>query len=105
MSNPPTLYVFSALSSVYWLTPRIVGLSRQRTADEPPPPPPKDDYMDMSGLEAQKTITNGHTNGHAIGMQPLDTQRTFTNGQLFTADELANALSVSTLKPSKRERS
>ena len=62
----------------------------------------------MSGLKLQRTVTNGYAKGKYggyAGLQPLDTQRTFTNGQLFTADELASAMSQSTLKASTRERS
>ncbi len=54
---------------------------------------------EMTGLETQNTATNGNTYG-------LDTQRTLTNGtngRLFTADELATALTQSTLEPSRRE--
>lgn len=51
----------------------------------------------MNGLGAQKTVTNGDTYG-------LSTQKTLTNGQFFTEDELANALSQSTIKASRRDR-
>ena len=88
---------------------RTVGLSRQHTADKPPTPPPKDNFLDTSGLAPPNTITNdppnGYMNGHVTGTQSLNTMRTFTNGQLFTADELANAMSQSTLTPSRKERS
>lgn len=53
---------------------------------------------EMTGLETQKTITNGDTYG-------LDTQKTITNGsngRLFTADELATALTQSTLESPRR---
>ncbi|KAL9640607.1 MAG: hypothetical protein Q9164_000163 [Protoblastenia rupestris] len=84
-----------------------VGLTRQSTASpKPPPPPPKDDVFQMNGLRRQKTIKNGYMDSDQDGykgLQPLDTQRTITNGQLFTADELASAMSQSTLKASTRE--
>lgn len=72
-----------------------VGLSRQHTAENRRPRP-NDDNTDMAGLDFSKTVTNGDVYG-------LDTQRTFTNGRLFTEDELANAMSQSTLKPSRRQ--
>lgn len=81
-----------------------VGLSRQHTAENRPARGAlHNEDAEMSGLETQKTATNGHANG-GDRLEPLDTQRTITNGQLFSADELANAMSQSSLKPSRRER-
>lgn len=73
-----------------------VGLSRIHTAEHR-----KAGHADprMIGLEKQKTVTDSDTHG-------LDTQKTITNGangQLFTEEELATALTQSTLKPSRRE--
>ena len=86
------------------LTHIPVGLSRQHTAEGKPPTGTfNHEDVEMSGLETQKTATNGHANG-GDQLDPLDTQRTITNGQLFSADELANAMSQSTLRPSRRER-
>ncbi len=73
-----------------------MGLSRIHTAENRRPCGVD---TTMTGLESQRTITNGDTYG-------LDTQRTITNGtngRLFTADELATALTQSTLEPSRRE--
>ncbi|KAM0798878.1 hypothetical protein BDR22DRAFT_890996 [Usnea florida] len=72
-----------------------VGLSRQHTAENRRPRP-YDENTDMAGLDFSKTVTNGDVYG-------LDTQKTFTNGRLFTEDELANAMTQSTLKPSRRQ--
>ena len=52
--------------------------------------------MAMAGLEFSKTVTNGDVYG-------LDTQKTVTNGRLFTEDELTEAMTQSTLKPSRRQ--
>ena len=73
----------------------VVGLSRQHTAENRKPRT-NDNATDMAGLEFSKTVTNGDVFG-------LDTQKTITNGRLFTEDELANAMSQSTLKPSRRQ--
>ena len=81
-----------------------VGLSRQHTAEAKPSRGAfNHEDVEMSGLETQKTATNGHAHG-GDRLEPLDNQRTITNGQLFSADELANAMSQSTLKASRRER-
>ena len=73
----------------------IVGLSRQHTAEDRRPRT-DDNTTDMSGLELSKTATNGDIYG-------LGTQKTITNGRLFTEDELAEAMTQSTLKPSRRQ--
>ena len=52
--------------------------------------------MGMAGLDISKTATNSDAYG-------LDTQMTITNGRLFTEDELAEAMTQSTLKPSRRQ--
>ncbi|KAL9127512.1 MAG: hypothetical protein Q9217_003622 [Psora testacea] len=88
-------------------SPMGIGLLKPQTVElRPPPPPPKDSYTERDGPGMQKSVTSrdidGGQGGHS-GLQSLDTQRTITNGQLFTADELANAMSQSTLKPSRRE--
>lgn len=72
----------------------VVGLSRQHTAENRRPT--DDNSTHMAGLEFSKTITNGDFYG-------LDTQNTLTNGRLFTEDELAKAMTQSTLKPSRRQ--
>jgi hypothetical protein len=67
--------------------------------------------MNIAGLETQKTITNGDH----LGLDPqktitekdpydLDAQKTVTSGRPFTEEELASAMSQSTLKGSRRER-
>ena len=70
-----------------------VGLSRQHTAENRRP---RTKDTDTSALHAQQTVTNGDPYG-------LDPQKTITNGRLFTEEELANAMSQSTLKASRRE--
>lgn len=72
----------------------IVGLSRQHTAEDRRPRI-DDTTTDMAGLEFSKTVTNGDIYG-------LGTQETLTSGRLFTEDELAEAMTQSTLKPSIR---
>jgi len=49
------------------------------------------------------TVMQG-TNGVNGGMEELENQTTVTNGRPFTEEELATALTQSTLRPSKRER-
>ena len=68
-----------------------VGLSRQHTAENRRP---RTKDTDRSALNGQKTVTNGDPYG-------LDPQRTITNERLFTEEELANAMSQSTLKASR----
>ncbi len=78
------------------LTVSQVGLSRIHTAENRRP---RGADAEMTGLETRKTVTDGDPYG-------LDTQRTITNGtngRLFTADELASAMTQSTLKASRRE--
>lgn len=73
----------------------VVGLSRQHTAENPRPR--IDGHTtDMAGLDFSKTVTNGDVYG-------LETRKTITNGRLFTEDELAKAMTQSTLKPSRRQ--
>ena len=72
-----------------------VGLSRQHTAENRRP---RTKDTDTSALHTQHTVTNGDPYG-------LDPQKTITNGRLFTEEELSNAMSQSTLKASRRERS
>ena len=74
----------------------VVGLSRQHTAEDRRPRTDDDSTTDMAGLEFSKTATNGDIYG-------LGTQKTITNGPLFTEDELAEAMTQSTLKPSRRQ--
>ena len=74
----------------------VVGLSRQHTAEDRKPRAADDGTTDMAGLEFSKTATNGDIYG-------LGTQKTITNGPLFTEDELAEAMTQSTLKPSRRQ--
>ena len=82
----------------------LVGISRQQTReDRPPAPPPKDDEPFMNGLELQKTMTQGQMNG-GTRLQPLNNHETVTDGRLFTEDELAQAMSQSSLKATKRGR-
>ena len=76
------------------LTLVVVGLSRQHTAENRRPRT-DDNTTDMAVLEVSKTFTNGDVYG-------LDKQKTITNGPLFTEDELAKAMTQSTLKPSRR---
>ena len=71
----------------------IVGLSRQHTAENRRPRTDVD-ATDMAGLEFSKTVTNGDVYG-------FDTQNTITNGRLFTEDELAKAMTQSSLKASR----
>ncbi len=55
---------------------------------------------EMNGLEKDHSAMNGDT-------YDLDKQKTITNGldgQFFTEDELATAMTQSTLKPSRKER-
>ena len=75
--------------------PRAVGLSRPHTAETRRP---KTRDKDKTSMEAQKPLVNGDPYG-------LDPQKTITNGRLFTEDELAVAMSQSTLNASRRERS
>lgn len=70
-----------------------VGLSRQHTAENRRP---RTRETHASALHTQQTVTNGDPYG-------LDPQKTITNGRLFTEEELANAMSQSTLKTSRRE--
>ena len=57
----------------------------------------------MEGLATQKTATNG--NGFLSGFaDELENQKTATDGGLFTEEELAQALTASTLRPRRRER-
>ena len=90
-----------------WLC--AVGLSRQHTAENRRP---RTKDKDMAGPDTQKTVTNRDP----YGLDPqkpitnrdlydLDPQKTITNGRLFTEEELASAMSQSTLKASRRERS
>ena len=79
----------------------VVGLSRRNTAENRRPggprAPPEDE---IHGLMTQEPVLNGDTYG-------LDRQKTVTNGtngRLFTEDELASAMTQSTLKPSLGER-
>ena len=85
-----------------------MGLLTQQTAEEqPPPPPPKDDHTQGNGLNMKENFANGYAKGDHRGyadLQSLDMQRIFTDGQLFSADELANAMTQSTLEASRRER-
>ena len=80
-----------------------VGLSRQHTAENRRPGGPRIPDNEMKGLDPQQTMTDGDPYG-------LDTQKTITNGmngangRLFSEDELATAMTQSTLKPSRRER-
>ena len=74
----------------------VVGLSRQHTTEDRRPRTDDDGATDMASLECSKTATNGDIYG-------LGTQKTITNGPLFTADELAEAMTQSTLKPSGRQ--
>ena len=87
-----------------------VGLSRQHTAEDRRPKA-KDKDMNIAGPETQKTFTNGDQ----FRLDPqktitekdpydLDAQKTVTNGRPFTEEELASAMSQSTLKGSRRER-
>ncbi|KAG8528887.1 uncharacterized protein KY384_006576 [Bacidia gigantensis] len=81
-----------------------VGLSRQHTRDSRVPPPRrKENDHQMDGLKPERTAIEGHVNGE-VKLEPLDTQKTITNGHLFTEDELAKAMSSSTLKSSRRDR-
>lgn len=74
----------------------VVGLSRQHTAENRRPRTDDNTTTDMAVLEVSKTFTNGDVYG-------LDKQKTITNGgPLFTEDELAKAMTQSTLKPSRR---
>ena len=73
----------------------VVGLSRQHTAEDRRPRT-QDGTIEMADLEISKTATNRDFYG-------LGTQKTVTNGRLFTEDELAEAMTQSTLKPSKQE--
>lgn len=54
----------------------------------------------MTGLETQRTVTNGNAYGYGLDANGTITNR--TNGRLFSADELATAMSQSTLKSSRR---
>lgn len=72
-----------------------MGLSRKQTAENRKPRT-ADNATDMTGLEMVKTVTNGDPYG-------LDIQKTLTNGRLFTEDELADAMTQSTLRPSRRD--
>ena len=82
----------------------LAGLSKPPThGDEPPPPPPKDEPL-LLGRPSQE---NKHLNGRAKEnerLEPLDTTTDLTNGQLFTAEELAKAMSRSTLEPAHERR-
>ena len=87
-----------------------VGLSRQHTKEHRPtkrsrhvdePADPTGDTMESLSTQKTVTATSGFLGGHS---DELDQQRTITNGALFTEEELANALTASTLKPSRRER-
>ena len=76
-----------------------MGLSRQHTAENRRPGGPRLPANEMNGLEPQKTVTDNDPYG-------LDTQKTIsdsTNGRLFSEDELANAMTQSTLKHSRIE--
>lgn len=94
------------IAELTWLS--LVGLSRSHTRDARPGPAKDgaDDIPDdMAGLSTHKTATNGNGNGYLNGFtEELDNQRTVTQGRLFTEEELANALTASTLRPSRRER-
>lgn len=80
----------------------LVGLSRPHTAERRRPPGAADE-VEVNSLKMSRTVTNmnGYTNE---GMEGLEEQQTITNGRLFTEDELANAMTQSTLKPSKRDK-
>ena len=90
---------------MYVLTPLLaVGLSRQHTAENRRPGGPGSLKNMANGWDTQETVTNGDARGDTYG---LDAQKTITNGQngrLFTEEELTNAMTQSTLKPSQRER-
>lgn len=86
-----------------------MGLSRQHTAENRRP---RTKDKDIAGPDTQKAVTNGDPYG--LGSQKpitkrdpydLDPQKTITNGRLFTEEELASAMSQSTLKVSRTERS
>ncbi|KAL9099933.1 MAG: hypothetical protein Q9163_004635 [Psora crenata] len=83
----------------------VLGPSDQETViHSPPPPPPKDCYTTKNGPTVNKGMENGYINGgHAghFGLDLVDTRKTVTEKQPFTADELTNAMSQSTLKPSR----
>ena len=72
----------------------VVGLSRRCTAEDRRPRTDENTTA-MAGLEFSKTATNEDIYG-------LGPQKTVTNGRLFTEDELAEAMTQSTLKPSRR---
>lgn len=72
-----------------------VGLSRQHTAEDRRSRT-DDRTTDIAGLEFSKTVTNGDVYG-------LDTKKTVTNGRPFTEDELVEAMTQSTLKPTRRQ--
>ena len=58
-----------------------------------------DDTMDP--LATSKTVTNGQGSSNGFS-NDLDHERTITNGALFTEEELAQALTASTLKASRK---
>lgn len=73
----------------------VVGLSRQQTAEHRRPRT-NGHTTDMDSLDFSKTVTNGDVIG-------LDIQKTVMNGRLFTEDDLAKAMTQSTLKPSRQQ--
>lgn len=82
---------------------QLVGLSRQQTAEEHQKCRNIDEDAEMDRLEAQKTVTNTHDLDGAT--EKMDTQRTFTGDDMFTEEDLAKAMTQSTLKSSRRDRS
>ena len=79
-----------------------VGLSRQHTAENRRPGALGGLDNGTNGIDShsQETVTNGDPYG-------LDAQKTITNGtdgRLFTEEELSNAMTQSTLKPSRKEQ-
>ena len=73
----------------------VVGLSRQQTADRQRLGHVEDRQNGYS-LKTQKTTIDHDTYG-------LSMQETLTNGRLFTEDELANAMSQSTIKATRND--
>ena len=86
-----------------WLS-FTVGLSRQHTADPPrlaagtTRPEEGAGNAEMDGLQMSKTATQtNYTDG-----EELENQETVKSGAPFTADELATAMSRSTIKAEQR---
>ena len=91
----------------------VVGLSRQHTAEHRPPPakaPTGGGERDLGDLALSKTVTSthGYANGSGLGGgEELENQATVTQpaqGKLFTEDELAQAMSQSTIKANRTSR-